>query len=223
MIGTVARPLRAAPALTVASTPENALLAVDHVSCGYGESFTAVRDVSFHVLPGETLGLVGESGSGKSTMLRAIAGIHAQVSGWLRFHGAELERTATKRPQGVRQEIQIVFQDPGSSLNPRQTVEQLVSRPLRLFRDDIAHSQERDTVVTLLESVQALAGPARPLPLGAERRPEAARSAGARVRGTTHAAPVRRGHFCARRLRPGDRPRPDPRALAADRIPRLSS
>ena len=154
VMATAARPLRPAPPLTVASAPENALLAVDHVSCGYGESFTAVRDVSFHVLPGETLGLVGESGSGKSTMLRAIVGIHAQVSGSLRLRGEELERTATKRPQGVRQEIQIVFQDPGSSLNPRQTVEQLVSRPLRLFRDDIAHSQERETVVALLESVK---------------------------------------------------------------------
>ena len=154
VIATAPRPLRPAPPLTVASAPENALLAVDHVSCGYGESFTAVRDVSFHVLPGETLGLVGESGSGKSTMLRAIAGIHAQVSGSLRFRGEELERTATKRPPGVRQEIQIVFQDPGSSLNPRQTVEQLVSRPLRLFRDDIARSQERETVVALLESVK---------------------------------------------------------------------
>ena len=54
-----------------------------------------------------------------------------------------------------------MFQDPGSSLNPRQTVEQLVSRPLRLFRDDVGRSQERETVVALLESVKPLARPAR--------------------------------------------------------------
>jgi peptide/nickel transport system ATP-binding protein len=148
------RMLRLIEPIATPVAPENALLTVQDVSCFYGESFTAVRDVSFFVLPGETLGLVGESGSGKSTMLRAIAGIHGRSTGSLSYRGAELDRKATRRPRVVRREIQIVFQDPGSSLNPRQTVEQLVGRPVRLFRDEIPRNRERDTVVSLLESVK---------------------------------------------------------------------
>jgi peptide/nickel transport system ATP-binding protein len=113
-----------------------------------------VKGVGFTIRPGETLGIVGESGSGKSTLLRAIAGLHPPVSGTIRLHGKELARSAVKRPRPLRRELQLVFQNPDSSLNPRHTVADIVGRPIRLFREDVPRSRERDAVAELLEQVK---------------------------------------------------------------------
>ncbi|HEX2110388.1 MAG TPA: ABC transporter ATP-binding protein [Gaiellaceae bacterium] len=132
------------------------LLVVEDVSCEYGGFGAAVvvKGVSFAIGPAQTLGIVGESGSGKSTLLRAIAGLHPPAAGSIRLNGKDLPPRAVKRPRSVRKEIQLVFQNPDSSLNPRQTVGEIVGRPIRLFRDDVPRSGEREAVEELLDAVK---------------------------------------------------------------------
>jgi peptide/nickel transport system ATP-binding protein len=89
----------------------------------------AVEDVSFDILPGETLGLVGESGSGKSTTARLITRLLDTSSGSIYFDGQDITNLSRRRMQPLRREMQIIFQDPYSSLNPRQTVGQIVGAP----------------------------------------------------------------------------------------------
>jgi oligopeptide/dipeptide ABC transporter ATP-binding protein len=93
------------------------------------ERLHAVDGVDLHVMPGEALGLVGESGSGKSTLARAIVGLQPLSRGSISFEGARLP-VARSRPQ--RRRIQMVFQDPYSSLNPRMTVHQVLRELLRV-------------------------------------------------------------------------------------------
>ena len=87
--------------------------------------FTAVDDVSFDIRPGEVFGLVGESGSGKSTIARMIAGLYALDAGEVRFDGTSI---AADR-ESFRREVQMIFQDPYSSLNPRHRVDRIVAEP----------------------------------------------------------------------------------------------
>jgi peptide/nickel transport system ATP-binding protein len=89
----------------------------------------AVEDVSFDILPGETLGLVGESGSGKSTTARLITRLLDTSSGKIYFDGRDITTLNRRRMRPLRREMQIIFQDPYSSLNPRQTVGQIVGAP----------------------------------------------------------------------------------------------
>ena len=135
----------------------NHLLEVDGVSCFYGSRrhrFRAVKDVSFKLSDAEVLGIVGLSGSGKSTLLRAIVGILDDYTGSISLRGETLVHRAVKRPRPVRRQVQIVFQDPASSLNPRHTVSQIIARAVRLFRDDVPHDKTGDAVSELLESVK---------------------------------------------------------------------
>jgi oligopeptide transport system ATP-binding protein len=92
----------------------------------------AVDGVSFNVREGETLGLVGESGSGKSTLCRAILQLFRPTSGSVRFEGDELVGRNVRSMRPLRREMQMIFQDPYASLNPRQRVGQIVGGPLRL-------------------------------------------------------------------------------------------
>jgi oligopeptide transport system ATP-binding protein len=112
----------------------------------------AVDDVSFTVDEGETLGLVGESGCGKSTLSRSVLQLLQPTSGSVRFDGRELVGLATKELRPMRREMQMIFQDPYASLNPRKRVAQIVGEPLRLHGvasgDDI-----RVKVQELLETV----------------------------------------------------------------------
>lgn len=94
----------------------------------------AVADVSFTIEPGECVALVGESGSGKSTVARCIAGLHVPSAGRIAFEGKPVAGAARSRPLDVRRRIQIVFQNPYESLNPRQRVRSSIERPLRLLR-----------------------------------------------------------------------------------------
>jgi peptide/nickel transport system ATP-binding protein len=136
-------------------------LAVDRLTCFYGRGKTRIRAanaVSFEVAEGEVVGLVGESGSGKSTVLRAIAGLHRDQTGSIVFRGETMPARASARTRAARRLIQIVFQNPDSSLNPRQSVFDLVRRPIRLFREDVPRSAERRSVEELLERVKLPAG-----------------------------------------------------------------
>jgi ABC-type oligopeptide transport system ATPase subunit len=99
---------------------------------GAAETFRAVDDVSFEIAPGETLGLVGESGSGKSTTAFAILQVVNPTSGSVRFEGTELTELSASELRPLRREMQIIFQDPYSSLDPRLTVEEIVAEPLEV-------------------------------------------------------------------------------------------
>ncbi|CRK61670.1 Oligopeptide transport ATP-binding protein OppF (TC 3.A.1.5.1) [Alloactinosynnema sp. L-07] len=92
----------------------------------------AVSGVSFTLHQGETLGLVGESGCGKSTTGRAILQLHKPTSGSVRFEGTELTKLSAKQMRPIRRDMQIVFQDPYASLDPRWQVNDVVAEPLRL-------------------------------------------------------------------------------------------
>jgi peptide/nickel transport system ATP-binding protein len=110
----------------------------------------AVDGVSFSVREGETFGLVGESGSGKSTVAYITVGMYQPTSGTLQFRDQNLFANGNQRPLSLKKEIQIVFQDPGSSLNPRRTVQQILELPLRIHRPGKNYIHE---VIRLLEMV----------------------------------------------------------------------
>ena len=112
----------------------------------------AVDGVSFSIKRGETLGLVGESGCGKSTLARSILQLLEPTAGSVRFNGTELVGLSRKQLQPLRREMQMVFQDPQASLNPRKRVGQIVGSPLKLH--DVAEGAElRKQVEELLERV----------------------------------------------------------------------
>ncbi|MFQ5821808.1 MAG: oligopeptide/dipeptide ABC transporter ATP-binding protein [Candidatus Heimdallarchaeota archaeon] len=113
----------------------------------------AVDGISFSVKYGETLGLVGESGSGKSTTAFTVMGIYAPTDGEINFEGVDLSTGIKKRPKSLKKKIQIVFQDPGSSLNPKRTVKQILELPMRVH--DIAGGKEStERVLELLRLVE---------------------------------------------------------------------
>jgi peptide/nickel transport system ATP-binding protein len=109
----------------------------------------AVEGISFSLQEGETLGLVGESGSGKSTVAYTVIGMYHPTAGTIAFDGNDLF-AAKERPLSLRKEIQIVFQDPGSSLNPRQNVKQILELPLRIHRPE---ENRLEQIIHLLEMV----------------------------------------------------------------------
>jgi oligopeptide transport system ATP-binding protein len=116
------------------------------------DQIRAVDGVSFSVAPGETLGLVGESGSGKSTLGRAVLQLVKPTSGSVRFEGREIAGLSRRAMRPLRREMQMVFQDPYASLNPRKRVGQIVGEPLRL--QGVARGGElRRQVQGLLERV----------------------------------------------------------------------
>ena len=92
----------------------------------------AVDDVSFTLREGETLGIVGESGSGKTTLIRALTRLVDATGGSILFRGQDITKAGRRQLQPVRREMQMVFQDPQASLNPRKRVSQIMATPLRL-------------------------------------------------------------------------------------------
>ncbi len=113
-------------------------------------SFTAVDDVSFDLMPGETFGLVGASGSGKTTLCRILLGLSPPDAGTVYFDGAALD--PRRRSRDVRRAIQAVFQDPYATLNPRMRVGEMLAEPLRTHRLT-THDRVSGRVAELLEAV----------------------------------------------------------------------
>ena len=116
-------------------------------------AWPAVRDVSFSIEAGRCVALVGESGSGKTTIGRCIAGLHEPSAGRVEFDGQPLAGAARSRPLEVRRRIQIVFQNPFESLNPRHHVAASIARPLRVLRRLSRRDAEQE-VGALLERVR---------------------------------------------------------------------
>ena len=110
----------------------------------------AVDDVSFKLNPGETLGIVGESGCGKTTLGRAILKLHAPTGGRIIFKGEDITDYNTKQMRKHRTKMQIIFQDPYSSLPPRSTVGDILSEPV-LVHGIVPKSEVKDYVLTLMD------------------------------------------------------------------------
>ena len=113
----------------------------------------AVDDVSFTIQRGETLGVVGESGCGKSTLGRVLLGLHQATSGDIIFQGMDLSTFSKEDMIPVRREMQIIFQDPYASLDPRFTVAQIIEEPLRLHKVCNSAEERRKRVEELMEMV----------------------------------------------------------------------
>ncbi len=112
----------------------------------------AVDGVTIDIYPGETLGLVGESGCGKSTLGRALLRLTEPTSGQVLFRGRDLAHLSQREMRDQRRHLQMIFQDPYASLNPRMTVGQIISEPIQTFR--LARGKETDMMVQeLMETV----------------------------------------------------------------------
>ncbi|GGV41411.1 peptide ABC transporter ATP-binding protein [Actinomadura cremea] len=129
---------------------DRALLSVRNLVVEYpGRTGTvqAVSDVSFDVLPGETLGIVGESGCGKSTTGRALLRLDRSTSGRIRFDGEWIEQAGERRMRELRRRMQMIFQDPVASLNPRRAVKDIVVEGLTVTGASAAERSARSADV----------------------------------------------------------------------------
>ena len=121
---------------------------------GKSVSYTkAVDDVSFDVIKGETLGLVGESGCGKTTLGRTLLRLIEPTTGEIIYSGIDLTKKKIDEIKSFRKDIQLVFQDPYSSLNPRLTIGAAIAEPLKVHRQYKTDKQRKEKVISLLEKV----------------------------------------------------------------------
>ncbi|MDP9008816.1 MAG: ATP-binding cassette domain-containing protein [Pseudomonadota bacterium] len=130
----------------------NPLLRVRDLCVAFGTN-PAVRGVNFDLFAGETVGLVGESGSGKSTLARAILRLLQPVRGSVEFLGLDLLKCSGAALRAQRRNLQIVFQDPLASLNPRMTVGEAIGEPLQIFEPGLTPSVRLAQVSAMLERV----------------------------------------------------------------------
>ena len=121
---------------------------------GHGLTIRAVDDVSFSVQPGETFGLVGESGCGKTTLGQTIIRLYDPTSGQVEFNGTDISALSGRQMRPFRRDLQMIFQDPSASLDPRMTVGSVISEPLNVF--GIGSKQERQERVQELLRVVGL-------------------------------------------------------------------
>jgi peptide/nickel transport system ATP-binding protein len=113
----------------------------------------AVEDASLSLYPGRALALVGESGSGKTTVARILAGLYSPTSGMVRFRGEPAKLTDKSYLQTYRRNVQLILQDPFSSLNPVHNVRYHLARPLRIFNHAQNRQQETEQILSLLNRV----------------------------------------------------------------------
>ena len=114
----------------------------------------AVDGISFSVTTGETIGLVGESGSGKTTTAQCVIGIYPPTAGKIHFKEQDISKTFDKRSKALKRDIRIVFQDPGSSLNPKRGIKQILSVPLRVHHMADSQRDQLAKIRNLLNMVE---------------------------------------------------------------------
>jgi ABC-type glutathione transport system ATPase component len=134
------------------------LLRVEGLSKRFGRgrrAHQALEDVTFDVRQGEILGLVGESGSGKSTIIRCLVGLEKESSGTIRYDGIDPAHPRRGELERYRREVQMVFQDPYSSLDPRMTVRQIVEEPM-LVIGGFSERERRARIDELMDTVGLL-------------------------------------------------------------------
>ena len=118
-----------------------------------GKVVKAVDDVSFRIINGETLGVVGESGCGKSTTGRLALKLLEPTAGSVSFKGQELGKLTKKEMRALRRQMQIIFQDPYASLDPRKTVLQILAEPYQIHHPDMAREEIYENVTKLIDCV----------------------------------------------------------------------
>ncbi|PWW20039.1 peptide/nickel transport system ATP-binding protein [Cytobacillus oceanisediminis] len=137
--------------------PNEALLKVNnlkkHFSMGKGQTLKAVDDVSFHIRKGETFGIVGESGCGKSTAGRTIIGLYDRTEGEVIYGGRNVHTMTEKERFAFHRKMQMIFQDPYASLNPRSTVQEIISEPMEVHGLYPNKKERLGRVYQLLEDV----------------------------------------------------------------------
>ncbi len=126
--------------------PRPSLFAMPH-------TFHAVNGVSFSIRKGENVGLVGESGCGKSTFARALLGLHGLAGGGIMIDGAPFPTASKPAMRAARRKIQIVFQDPYSSFNPRHTIATIIAEPFHLFDHPLTAIEKRERIASVLHDV----------------------------------------------------------------------
>ncbi|NJN32596.1 MAG: ABC transporter ATP-binding protein [Synechococcales cyanobacterium RM1_1_8] len=148
--------------ITQAPAPAEVLLSVRDLRVSYpvkgplggtSQRVKAVDGVSFEILTGETLGLVGESGCGKSTLARALLGLIKPTGGQVLFGGQDLAQQSAGQLRRLRRDMQIIFQDPNSALDPRMKVGMAIAEPLRIHRLPKQQGSYRPQVAQLLQRV----------------------------------------------------------------------
>jgi oligopeptide transport system ATP-binding protein len=118
-----------------------------------GRSLRALAQISFRLEPGESLGVVGESGSGKSTLARAVLRLLPIAGGEIRWREMDLHAHGTRAMRALRRELQVVFQDPLASLDPRMTVGAIVGEPLAVFQPELKRAARNAEVARVLTRV----------------------------------------------------------------------
>ncbi|TNC26414.1 ABC transporter ATP-binding protein [Amycolatopsis alkalitolerans] len=141
----------------MSTSPEHPLLNIRNLNVEFdsgrpGAPLRAVDGVDLHVSEGETVGLVGESGSGKTTIGRAVLGLTEPTAGSVSFDGDDITRAGWKKRRALSKHLQVVFQDPYSSLNPARTIGQTMSETLRVH-NKCSRYETRERVIVQLEKV----------------------------------------------------------------------
>ncbi len=113
----------------------------------------AVNDVTFSIAAGETFSVVGESGCGKSTLARTVMGLYPPTSGEIRYRGSRIDRLSAQHMLPFRAKMQMIFQDPYASLNPRKTVRQTLEEPVVFHNPSFSASQVEQRVAGVMEQV----------------------------------------------------------------------
>lgn len=131
----------------------DALLKIENISAEYSNGFKVLNDVSLHVPKGQTLAIVGESGSGKSTLARVVTGLLSPTSGTISFAGQPLMPDVRHRPRDDLRRIQLIYQMADTAMNPRQTVRDIIGRPLTFYYG-LRGAAKTERVKELLDQIE---------------------------------------------------------------------
>ena len=138
------------------------ILIIDNLKLHYSDSaglfktsniVKAVDGVSFKLLSGETLGIVGESGSGKSSICRLILNLIIKTSGKISWFGEDLDNYSKKEMKDFRKKVQIIFQDPYGSLDPRMTIGSIIREPLDIFNKQLSRKEKEERIFQIMKDV----------------------------------------------------------------------